>query len=576
MTTYDGIDHFNEKLPHEMILQILSHVRRDRLKIVRLTCKKLAFLGGRLLVGRLYISPREKDMEVFDAVTRHPEISKSVKKIIFDSAQFLKVSLSRYLKQLDEKANETNLTALGATQGTADEVRLVLRRALAQVRPRYVDNDCEACQCLRLPIILQGYQQYSLAAQEQGNIFLSSWFSRVAEGLRRLGPIRSVSIENSWERSYDKGCASPNDRVTIAKSLGHDEAVAAPEIAAAFLAMFCIKRANRNPTSVSYPKLIHTDGTRTVGSPSARAWLPTTLPPTCPESIQDGRTDINYLMKTGRTTGYLEVVEFMKVLNMTQKWPVKLVAKRSLSRINTTGLPLDFFDDNTSSESAQFMQSSNRLRKLDLEIAGRHDDDYVEVRDLNILENFIKTARSLTSLRLSLPHEEDHNYLVPALSIEIIFPSISVATLHLPKLTKLSLGVIQFSYRDLAGLLFISLPGLAHLTLKRVELSSGRWSCIIEGLRRLKKLESCKFQEALFYTNYEYYTARKRLKNFGSAQAEFLHKNSEYVLGRLHIHPLVSEEENAEKDVAGMMLAHLNAKLDSIRKDKARSSITIV
>ena len=97
MATLKSVDYFNDRIPSEIMLKILSGLRKKDLKRVRFTCKKLASLGGQLLIVNLYLSPREKDMQVFDAVTQHPDLKKSVQNVIFDSAQFTRLSILEYL-----------------------------------------------------------------------------------------------------------------------------------------------------------------------------------------------------------------------------------------------------------------------------------------------------------------------------------------------------------------------------------------------------------------------------------------------------------------------------------------------
>ena len=54
-----------------------------------------------MLIGTLYISPREIDMAVFDKITRHRDLSKSVKRLVYDSAQFFNFrSVATYFSEL--------------------------------------------------------------------------------------------------------------------------------------------------------------------------------------------------------------------------------------------------------------------------------------------------------------------------------------------------------------------------------------------------------------------------------------------------------------------------------------------
>ncbi|KAL8921112.1 MAG: hypothetical protein Q9208_005865 [Pyrenodesmia sp. 3 TL-2023] len=77
-------------LPNEVILMVLTRLPKSDLKHFRLACKRLATLGAQVLIGTLHIPPRDADMEVFDAITQHPDLTRSVQNLFFDTAQFQK------------------------------------------------------------------------------------------------------------------------------------------------------------------------------------------------------------------------------------------------------------------------------------------------------------------------------------------------------------------------------------------------------------------------------------------------------------------------------------------------------
>ena len=68
----------------------MSHLPKKDLNSARLVRRTWASLGGQQLIGELYISPREIDMVAFDGITQHPDLSKSVKRLVYDSPQFFK------------------------------------------------------------------------------------------------------------------------------------------------------------------------------------------------------------------------------------------------------------------------------------------------------------------------------------------------------------------------------------------------------------------------------------------------------------------------------------------------------
>ena len=54
-----------------------------------------------MLIGTLSISPREIDMAVFENITKHQDLSKSVENLVYDSAQFFNFrSVASYFSEL--------------------------------------------------------------------------------------------------------------------------------------------------------------------------------------------------------------------------------------------------------------------------------------------------------------------------------------------------------------------------------------------------------------------------------------------------------------------------------------------
>ena len=440
MAEVKGIDYFNDKVPNEISITILSHLQKRDLKRVRLTCKRLAALGGQMLVGNLYLSPREKDMEIFDAVTQHPDLKISVKNIIYDTAQFVKYTFPEYLKDFAAAFSLGQFAGLGCAEAMIQEMGGIIEEVLEDESPvvqrSMAISHLDMEHLLRHPTLIQGYQCYTLHAQEQGNIFLPSWYSRAFEGLQRLGQIRSATICNSWKM---------------------------------------IPRMRVRP-----------DGTRLVGSPSARAWLPSVLQPEGPRSLESN--SISDILTTGTTNGYFEFTKFTKLLSTTGKLPLKFEASWCYLDDWTVGVPLDVFNKKRSPDSVTFASLANRLQVLDITFAHL---DQERCPDLDIFKEFLHQARSLRSVRLFLTNHKDGLLI----SMTQIFPPLT--KLVLPSLTTLELHFLSFSYRELACLLFLSLPKLTSLDLKTIRILGGKWEDIIERLRCFKKLHRCCFNEHL-------------------------------------------------------------------------------
>lgn len=68
---------------------ILEDLPARDIKQIRLACKALETLSVGKLFTSLFISPRETDMVVFDAITQRPDLNGSINFIGFENARFI-------------------------------------------------------------------------------------------------------------------------------------------------------------------------------------------------------------------------------------------------------------------------------------------------------------------------------------------------------------------------------------------------------------------------------------------------------------------------------------------------------
>lgn len=94
--------------PNEILDMILKTLPRASLKQARLVCRRWAISGEAFLLSTVYLSPREMDMNIFDNITSHPSISKSVKKILYETAFFPHYSPQNYFFRLCSQLNHSN------------------------------------------------------------------------------------------------------------------------------------------------------------------------------------------------------------------------------------------------------------------------------------------------------------------------------------------------------------------------------------------------------------------------------------------------------------------------------------
>ncbi|KAL8653343.1 MAG: hypothetical protein Q9226_003888 [Calogaya cf. arnoldii] len=190
-----------ERLPNEVLTIVLGNLPRKHLKQTRLVSKRLAALGALQLVDTVYISPREKDMVVFDAITKHPVFSKSIKKIVYDNARFADLSMPDYFDRLREEMLLYQRSALPksnlAVRNLLEVMSLDTSGANFATLPIGILASASA-RCQHDKVFLEGYDLYAAHAQEHRKILGIAWFTRALEGFNKLGSIDSVVLCNTF------------------------------------------------------------------------------------------------------------------------------------------------------------------------------------------------------------------------------------------------------------------------------------------------------------------------------------------------------------------------------------------
>lgn len=106
---------------NELVNSILCLLPIKDLKSARLVRQQWASLGGQMLITMLYISPRKIDMDAFDGITQNPDLAKSVKHLIYDSAQFLTFSAESYYTRLYSVQRDGGYLHLGSANAAIKE-----------------------------------------------------------------------------------------------------------------------------------------------------------------------------------------------------------------------------------------------------------------------------------------------------------------------------------------------------------------------------------------------------------------------------------------------------------------------
>lgn len=242
------------------------------------------------------------------------------------------------------------------------------------------------------------------------------------------------------------------------------------------------------------------DGRRLVGSPSARAWHPTGVPPSGPisslrlkrESREIGRANSKVqLVKTGFSDSLWELFEVLELLNAANKMPRDF---RALNHFEEgAGIPEDLFKLNL--ESA--VDFAANLRVLELQLVPCQSR--VGSSDICLLQRWMKKAEAASAfpdvtqkdkLEVVSLYMGPH-YAFPQYELTTIISNVD--TWIRPNLTTLRLNGFCIHSRDLNLLLFVNLPKLRVLALAQLLLKDGLWDDVIEGMRQILKLKVVNF-----------------------------------------------------------------------------------
>ncbi|KAL8751531.1 MAG: hypothetical protein Q9199_006350 [Rusavskia elegans] len=466
---------------NEIVSIILSCLPKKHLKSARLINKTWASLGGQMLIGTLYISPREIDMAAFDGITQHPDLSKSVKHLVYDTAQFRKYdSFGEYYNTLERQLDFYEFLHLGSAHTELEDFcssmndtgkKTKIGKGWRFHRREVSDSDeeseigfddAEFEDHWNDPTFIDGYQRSLLHTSESGNIFRPSWCTRVVRGLKALGSITSVIMKNTWNVIYE------------ADGFDHYE------------------RTGTYTLNVSKMSIV---------------LLLTFL------FVQP------HLVKTGVSVGYWEFVQVLEVLRAANKKPKEFRATSDFPY--SGGIPAFAFNPERLRATKHFIEIAKGLKVLELELTCWTFDRKLTGTDLILLEQGVGELDTATTgseirqkdclevLSLTVPLALWYPEEYPPYELSMI---INVNMWVRPNLTTLHLIGFTVESEVLERLLFVNLPRLIDLRLERTVLIGRDWDDMIEELRQILPLKSCKFGINLINSNFETYTPGNRTR----------------------------------------------------------------
>ncbi|KAL9036937.1 MAG: hypothetical protein Q9180_004011, partial [Flavoplaca navasiana] len=492
-------------LPNEIILLIFRHLpQRDR-KQLRLVSKTYGSIGALVLIDTVYISPYKPDIEVFTKVTNHPSLSKGVKHVFYDTARFhfgLQEETYYELLRHDFFLKSSYMTSCNVSNAAYDDISNLMLAAEAQWgEPGIANTKLGLRLCQSQSAFRDGYKQYCKLAYQShmlhhGNLWREEipWHRHVVDGLTKLGPVRSVTLDNSFAKHHwvgryalhdvdPYGSAQPQSRWPDFEEQGK-------RVLAHSTAGLVETGINFGPLGFTRTKhaIVRSNGTRPVGSPLARSWPPQFLQPLIRGSSRWDRNNDHLLALP--TEGQFELGTMIKLLKSAGK----------LHTVQQVCVPPATFEPDAVSHlmfqptdlgCPLFIEASKYLEVLELCILCMPHSEYGS--NMGILKSFLGNASCLQEMLLDFQPLLDENEDAAAgevlLSNTEIFPSF--LKWKVPNLRRLKLTGVSFTFRELSGLLFIKLAQLKSLIFRLVELTDGHWEDIIEGLSRLQQLSYC-------------------------------------------------------------------------------------
>ena len=424
---------------------IASYLEKADLKCLRSTSREWNASTTPFLFDKIYISPRDKDLQVFANITKDPHLAASIKQIIFDTTHVPELNHKGYFENLIGEIRtisrflDTSIPFYDRSRRVSTLLTEAARWSSSRMNlfSEYKDEKP----------ILDGFHHWKqLRAQECRNLsesFRGPFTSTLHAGLERLPRLDSIDIDDSI---FDRDC---------------DEVVSASR-----------------PGEHIQP--YHTWNAVPTGSPLSRGYHPLHLRP---------RRTAGY-EHSDRAEAYLDFV--IKTFK-----PLKQQIKHFTCNSGLySGLAASWFtmERDTNTIPQNMMMVLHRLETLDLQItpSERESRGPPAPRSLGFLPEFLEQLTGLKDLTLNLlaplrlRQLRQSQPLVSDLdncyAYSEIFPRLGVW----PRLETFYVRGLAIDGIDLVVLVNFQMPRLKNLGMRRVDLSDGTWKGVVEFLRRTR------------------------------------------------------------------------------------------
>lgn len=422
-------------LPAEIKALVAECLQKSDLKSLRSVSKPWHAMATPVLFDKVYISPRDRDLQVFSNITNHPVLSRSIKKLVCDTSRFPDLSHEDYFYELCDDFRAMTITISRECPFNSPHPRLndfinEIRRqeAYSNLLPKFGN----------IGLVTEGFQFWKeLAAEEcqkfEGGCY-GMFYLELCSGLPQLPTLKSVKMEDDISAYLNKD---------LIDQFGAT-----------------------NPTNPH-----HTPGPFLSRSPLARSWNPWHLRP-----------------KRSKDYGLEHFSLVIQALSRTQK----RIEKFKCESLVRKGLPPAAFARNGITEQFHHHLANAlwQLRRLDLKITPRSHDsvDHNNAEVIGLLPYLLEQTTGLRRLSLvlsSIEHVREVGRSSVPLLDNVYYTYSQVFSnrgtwQHLEYLFVTGLAIHAL---DMFFLLLNQMPQLQGLCLSHIDLLSGTWDGVVEAMR---------------------------------------------------------------------------------------------
>ena len=425
--------------PIELQNAIFAGLEKSDLKNVRLVCHHWALLAVNFLFDKVYISAREKDLDVFRMASEHDTICKAVRTLVYDVTTFSPIGrLEDYYSDFQYDF----LDAFSLSEDTSQEPFENPTRpfhhfinSLFQAQDMDYEMKVQHTHKNDAYIILEGYRTWQAHAQFEDYSMKGLLSKSLSSGLSRMNRLHSVALTSN------------------------------------------IFHVNLLETESVDLDTMHCEYS---GSPLSRSWHPLHLRPNA----------INPNVDPG---GFLQK-HFQNVIYGLDRSAPPII---QLSLLEDCNSPSVSRLGGLSQTILQTVLASKELHSLTLKpcrwlesfllcIGPPYDESYRDPIALGILPKLLKEMQNLKHLQLGSKWEI---YMTDTSHYN--YKQIFSESCRWPQLESLSISGLAFENHEFVHLIHEQLPHLRRLEICRIDLLSGTWEAVVEFLRSsvcIKKL----------------------------------------------------------------------------------------